>query len=61
MAVNKVPPNPNKLNGAKELKFFREHIGNKTANDNKIITLDRWASWPDNPNVYEQNELMIGK
>jgi hypothetical protein len=41
IAVNKVPPSPNKLNGANALRLFSEQRGNKTSTDIKTMTFGR--------------------
>mmetsp|Transcript_3845 Transcript_3845/g.5288 ORF Transcript_3845/g.5288 Transcript_3845/m.5288 type:complete len:99 (-) Transcript_3845:497-793(-) len=55
IAVYRVPPNPIKLKGAKELRLLSEQRGKSTNVDKRRITLDRWLIIPGRLNVWNKD------
>jgi hypothetical protein len=52
IAVNKVPPKPNKLKGARAERLLREHRGRRTNDVSNRILLDRLLTSKGKLNVY---------
>jgi len=52
IAVNKVPPKPSKLKGARAARLLREHRGSRTNDVNNRILLDRLLTIAGKLNVY---------